>query len=315
MGVDILEIIAFLLLALFIGIAIMVNAFYRRGKQYQEDRSYVMEQLGLQEEVKEYILPVLDHLEQAIDQTYMEQVRERVVREHKISPMEWENRWFEWKRYLLMVAMFRSVPMYSREVDEIWHEMIMFTRDYEQFSTKYLNTTLHHQPNTSGGGFDQNERALFDWMYVTLFKPTPFSHRTWKNFLQFPVNHDQLSKIREQSLQQLMQTLYHQTVAEKLLVIKDAIKGFDQHIKEQLLLIEQHMQKYGTDLSAYSERLVLPIARENAGLAMLQMNLFLSLYHAGNFEEKREKLHKQIGKKLRKQGVKAKVNIKSKQQY
>ncbi|SHF30693.1 hypothetical protein SAMN05444392_11462 [Seinonella peptonophila] len=293
-----METIAFLLLAMFIGIAILVNAFYRRAKQQGEERSYVVPKLGFQEGTEEPLLPLFEHLEASIDSTYLEQLRDRVMKEHRITQIDWENRWFEWQRFLVMVALLDNVPMYSREVDEIWHEMLMFTREYEQFSQNYLKTTLHHAPNImTGEAFNRHERATFDWFYVTLFKPTVYSHRSWGKFLQHPLDPEEIKRLKEQSLEPIL----HHRVADQVPVVKKAQTWLAAHIKEQILQIEQHVEEQGDDLNLYVKHFILPIARDHAGLAMLRMDLFLSLYYHDQFDEKREKLFKQVGKELRKQ--------------
>ncbi len=37
--------------------------------------------------------------------------------------------------------------MLSEDVDEIWHDMILFTKEYQRFSEKFLGKMLHHIPN------------------------------------------------------------------------------------------------------------------------------------------------------------------------
>src|SRR5690349_8840193 len=39
------------------------------------------------------------------------------------------------------------MPRSMREVDEMWHEFILFTQDYTHFCTMYFGEYMHHLPN------------------------------------------------------------------------------------------------------------------------------------------------------------------------
>ena len=56
--------------------------------------------------------------------------------------------------------------MFSKRVDDIWHEMLMFTREYETFSKKFYHELLHHTPNNDPTPIPF-ERAFFDWVYLS----------------------------------------------------------------------------------------------------------------------------------------------------
>jgi hypothetical protein len=43
--------------------------------------------------------------------------------------------------------------MFSEEVDEIWHDMLLFTQKYQVFSEQFLGTMLHHTPNTNNANY------------------------------------------------------------------------------------------------------------------------------------------------------------------
>jgi len=43
---------------------------------------------------------------------------------------------------------FRCVMLQSmREIDEIWHEFILHTKDYSEFCQRYFGEYVHHQPD------------------------------------------------------------------------------------------------------------------------------------------------------------------------
>ena len=39
------------------------------------------------------------------------------------------------------------MPRSMREIDEMWHEFILFTKDYSDFCAKYFGEYMHHLPN------------------------------------------------------------------------------------------------------------------------------------------------------------------------
>lgn len=287
-----MEIIALLLLVLFIGIAILVNAFYRRGKQQKAEQSYVLENLGLQPEVREKLLPLIEHLNQSLDDAYVEQVRERVIREHQISLKEWENRWFEWQRFLILVALFRDVPMYSREIDEIWHEMLMFTKDYDHFCQQYLKTPFHHTPKLPGSGFDQQEKARFDWYYVTLFQPTPYSHQIWGSFFEYPLDRKMLDRFRERSTSDLLTHYFHQQVAEEVPVVQTSASFLVDHLQTQIQQLDKYVKKKGVALGKFAKQVLLVRPEEEKEEA--KAFLFLSLFYADRYKSQRKALDNKV---------------------
>jgi hypothetical protein len=284
-----LEIIALLLLVLFIGIAILVNAFYRRGKQQKAEQSYVIEDLGLQPEVHEKLVPLIEHLNQSLDDTYVEQVCDRVIREHQISLTEWENRWFEWKRFLILVALFRDVPMYSREIDEIWHEMLMFTNDYDRFCQQYLKTLLHHTPKLPGSGFDQQEKARFDWYYATLFQLTPYSQQIWGSFFEYPLERKILDHYRDGKDSELFPRYFNQPVAEEVPKVQESASFLVDHLQAQIRQIDQFVEKNGVALEPFAKQVLLPQEKKEA-----QAYLFLSLFYADRYKSQRKVLHNKL---------------------
>lgn len=58
----------------------------------------------------------------------------------------------ELKRYLALCAVKNnadlSIGMYSRDVDNLWHSFILFTKDYANFCDKTAGYFLHHLPRT-----------------------------------------------------------------------------------------------------------------------------------------------------------------------
>jgi hypothetical protein len=53
----------------------------------------------------------------------------------------------------------------SKVVDDVWHELILFTRTYEQFCQKYLTRFIHHQPSKSPQSeYAQYQKTLLKYL-------------------------------------------------------------------------------------------------------------------------------------------------------
>jgi hypothetical protein len=184
---------------LFIGAAIigffviLGSTLFSTGKKAPLKNDPIPEQLGLQ---YEKCLPIVQKLNQTLSHSYIDNVKNRVLQNHP----KWKDHEFDWgmfelKRYFVMNSLLKSVPMFSSNVDEIWHEMLMFTRDYEKFSKELYHDMLHHMPNMDSTPIP-GERAFFDWVYLSLFESTPNSRAIWGQFLQNPIKREILDDFR-----------------------------------------------------------------------------------------------------------------------
>lgn len=182
--------IGFIVIAFFI---LLVTTLFAGGKKKSLRNDPIPEQLGVQ--VVEGI-PIMKKLDQSLSNFYIDNVKKRVLQSHP----KWKDHEFDWgmfelKRYFMMNSLLKSVPMFSHHVDEIWHEMLMFTRDYEKFSKDFYNDTLHHTPNMESTPIP-GERAFFDWVYISLFEVTANSRAIWGRFLQYPIKREILDDFR-----------------------------------------------------------------------------------------------------------------------
>ena len=165
----------------------------RRGKLKSE---VIPDQLGIQ--MVEGV-PIVQSLDKALTSFYLDNVKNRVLLEHP----KWANHEFDWalfelKRYFVMNSLLKSVPMFSTQVDDIWHEMLMFTREYEKFSKDFYDEILHHAPNMESTPIP-GERAFFDWVYLSLFELTSNSSVIWGGFLRNPIKREILDDFRHLS--------------------------------------------------------------------------------------------------------------------
>lgn len=68
------------------------------------------------------------------------------------------------------------VAMMSAEVDEIWHQFILYTRDYLKFCNDYLGEFLHHIPSIQTSDIPVESEEAFKSTYESHFGPL---HSTW----------------------------------------------------------------------------------------------------------------------------------------
>lgn len=134
-------------------------------------------------------------LEQALPNDYAHQLRQRVLTEYpQMTPEEWNWRWVEMRRYFLICALFRQMPMFSDKIDVVWHEMLMFTREYQQFCDRFYGYMLHHAPNSTSVA-QPDQRALFDWTYSQLFPITRPNYRLWNGFFNYPLSRSTMNRL------------------------------------------------------------------------------------------------------------------------
>lgn len=55
----------------------------------------------------------------------------------------------ELKRFLIMTTTNSYLGMYSKDVDNLWHTFILFTKEYSEFGHKFAGKFIHHEPETS----------------------------------------------------------------------------------------------------------------------------------------------------------------------
>lgn len=76
-------------------------------------------------------------------------LKEKIVE----TPEEAQVLFTEVKRYIILVVLDKTTlwEMYSLRIDEVWHQFVLFTREYVDFSMKYFGTYIHHSPGNAPG--------------------------------------------------------------------------------------------------------------------------------------------------------------------
>jgi hypothetical protein len=77
---------------------------------------------------------------------------EKLQKDHVVaSASEAEALFTEVKRYLVLTRLDDDVSwqMYSIRVDEVWHQFVLFTREYAMFCDEHLGGFAHHRPSNA----------------------------------------------------------------------------------------------------------------------------------------------------------------------
>ncbi|CAH1193425.1 hypothetical protein PAECIP111893_00460 [Paenibacillus plantiphilus] len=163
-------------------------------------------------------------LEAALSSDFEARVKDRVLKaQPRLRDDEWNWLWFELKRYFLMCALLRNVPMYSAKVDDVWHEILMFTWEYEQFGKQLCGSMIHHAPHAAGSKPNSGERAWFDWVYGELFEAAAPSSRLWGAFYRTPLSKERIAELQEHSREELLERHFNTAAAEKFEDLRSAM--------------------------------------------------------------------------------------------
>ncbi|RHW32071.1 hypothetical protein D1B33_17165 [Lysinibacillus yapensis] len=198
-----------------------------------------------------------DNLEQSISKSYLNNVEERVGKENRLKEHEYEWRLMDLKRYFILTSLLKESPMFSEKVDELWHQMLMFTREYDEFSKKYLGTTLHHRPNVNVEP-NPDLRGFFDWVYAELFFIRQENIHLYNGFFRNPVHPDIIDDFKELTEVELIDNYfksdskYMATVLALISSMKKTANRIKNYEKKQI----REMMKKSKSQQNYNEMLV-----------------------------------------------------------
>ncbi|MCD7036021.1 hypothetical protein LRR81_17410 [Metabacillus sp. GX 13764] len=159
---------------------------------------------------------IVDRLDAAWNQEYFQQVKARLIEKGEIHPAEYDWYELELKRFFILSALLKNVPMYNEKTDKIWHEMMLFTKSYSRFCEEFFGRFLHHEPETGEKPEEQKgfERGLFEFVYMQLFEAHINSENIYGKFLSNKLSSEQIRAIEEKSEAELLRDLFHPNVAE-----------------------------------------------------------------------------------------------------
>ncbi|AGX04369.1 hypothetical protein B14911_28015 [Bacillus sp. NRRL B-14911] len=250
--------IVFIIVFVFIfGMAVSIisgNKGKRRPRLYADE---LPEGLGIE---KDAAKPLAQHLEKALSDGFQSNIKNRMLKEHP----SWSEKHFDWvffelKRFFVLSSILKSVPMFSGKVDAVWHEMLMFTRDYEDFSKKFYNSFLHHTPNMEIVPIP-GERAFFDWVYLQVFSPARNSRLIWGEFLRTPIEQGILHDFRTKSEGELLAKYFRDGEAAREIQLY-LIRQLKNDIREAEMTFSKNEKKPFTRISSsHDMSMLLPAA-------------------------------------------------------
>ncbi|MCI3920925.1 hypothetical protein MO973_11835 [Paenibacillus sp. TRM 82003] len=131
--------------------------------------------------------------------TFMEQVRSRVIASRQdMTDAEYDWALLELRRFFFLTAIAcRQVPMYSEKADAVWHEMLLFSREYETFCDSFAGRRIHHEPHTeqSSRSAAYRSRLEFELLYGTLFRRLPMNERLLGPFGKHTFSADEVTEL------------------------------------------------------------------------------------------------------------------------
>ena len=104
---------------------------------------------------------------------------EKLLKDHIVETAEEAEALFvEVKRYIVLARSDRTKnwTMHSRRIDEVWHQFILFTKEYGEFCQRYFGNYVHHSPSNAPNGetkVDAASWAMFRERYLELFGLPP----------------------------------------------------------------------------------------------------------------------------------------------
>ena len=115
----------------------------------------------------------IHRLVKRIDAVDLTKVRMYLINRQKMDPHRVDVLIREYRRYLVLcVVNPKTRKPISREVDEVWHSHIMFTRDYTTMGNDVFGRYFHHKPAITeeeclqrGDLYEENTRKE----YLTVF--------------------------------------------------------------------------------------------------------------------------------------------------
>lgn len=225
-------------------------------------------------------------LRQSIAPAYVKLIKQGLQARKEIRAAECENRWFEWKRFLVMSTQIPSIQMYSSAVDEVWHEMLRSTDKYETFCERFFHGFFDHLPHTDSSSVAKLEpyhREWFELIYLILFQQTPYTPVAWRYFFGRPLPLTVLTDLREQPKEVLYKKYFSLTMHENVPHAKALSDFIIDYLVSELNLIETHIAKYGKR-SRKKLGKILKI-EESTDLMMLRTYLFLSRHHQKHYQK------------------------------
>lgn len=97
-------------------------------------------------------------------------LREKLLSDGIFASEEaFESAFLEWKKYMALTKWEGPLAMTSKDVDAVWHQYILFTRQYRDFCDAFFGHFVHHAPATPSEPLAQGSRQRFQDAYEHMF--------------------------------------------------------------------------------------------------------------------------------------------------
>lgn len=209
--------------------------------------------------------PVVSRLEESLDNSHVDQVKHRLIKKGLLKEEEFHPYFFELKRFFILASILKHTPMYNEKVDTIWHEMIMFTKEYKQFCEAFAGEMIHHTPNSIQLPRPE-ERAWFEWVYTQLFTHLPYTTLMYGRFFNGPLSQQTLKYFENANENELQTTYFRKSRSEEIKRVQHA-------------LIDKMKQSISTTQSLKPDKKAYLQAKKEEDATMLAyIMLYYSLY-------------------------------------
>ncbi len=102
-------------------------------------------------------------------------LKEKLMSEEVFKTIEeYQHAFTEFKKFAGLAALYdKTISMTSKDVDSVWHQFILFTRQYHDFCKDYVGEYLHHNPRTSLTPLAKDSKNNFIELYQKTYGQIP----------------------------------------------------------------------------------------------------------------------------------------------
>jgi len=109
-----------------------------------------------------------------IDRWDLEFALEKMVWDKQITAEQCASAEQEFKRFVFLIGLdVKPIAMISPRLDDVWHQMVLFTRRYEQFCKDTVGFFIHHTPETPDSPIPVEAAVNFINEYERFFGEIP----------------------------------------------------------------------------------------------------------------------------------------------
>ena len=101
-------------------------------------------------------------------------VKEKILTDKVMDEETFEQAFGELKKYVSLIRFSgKRLAMTSPTIDEVWHQFILFTREYHSFCETFYGEYLHHSPNVPSRPASRSDLENLVTEYTETYGPIP----------------------------------------------------------------------------------------------------------------------------------------------